>query len=63
MNRETKINDETKIGVAQDGFSSAMSVAEFCQRYRIGRSMVYLENKAGRLTFRKVGTRTLIMRA
>lgn len=43
-------------------FSSAMSVEEFGQRYGIGRSKVYLENKAGRLKFRKVGTRTLILK-
>lgn len=43
------------------GSKAAFSIEEFCQRFGIGRSMVYLENKKGRLPFRKVGTRTLIL--
>ena len=43
------------------GFGGAFSVAEFCKRYGIGRSLAYQEHKAGRLSFRKVGTRSLIL--
>lgn len=38
----------------------AYSVEQFCLRYAIGRSSVYEEIRAGRLTIKKVGTRTLI---
>jgi len=38
----------------------ALSVAEFCRICSIGRSTFYLEVKAGRISIRKVGKRTLI---
>lgn len=39
----------------------AFSVAEFCTRYGISRSLAYEERRAGRIRFRKVGARTLIL--
>lgn len=39
----------------------AISVAEFCTRYGISRSLAYEERCAGRIRFRKVGARTLIL--
>jgi hypothetical protein len=38
----------------------AMSLAEFCERYSIGRTKAYEELHAGRLRARKCGTRTII---
>lgn len=38
----------------------ALSIAEFCKRYGVGRSSAYEEIKSGRLEARKVGARTLI---
>jgi excisionase family DNA binding protein len=38
----------------------AMSIAEFCQRYGLGRTTAYEEIKTGRLRGRKVRKRTLI---
>jgi excisionase family DNA binding protein len=38
----------------------AMSIAEFCQSYGVGRTTVYEEIKQGRLRARKCGKRTII---
>lgn len=38
----------------------AYSIPEFCSWARVGRTAVYAEMKAGRLTARKFGRRTLI---
>jgi excisionase family DNA binding protein len=38
----------------------ATSIAEFCQRYRLGRTKVYEELKSGRLRARKIGKRSII---
>ena len=38
----------------------AMSIAEFCERYAVGRTTAYEEIKAGRLRARKCGKRTII---
>lgn len=38
----------------------AISVAEFCQTFSVGKSFFYEEVKAGRLSVRKVGARTLV---
>jgi excisionase family DNA binding protein len=38
----------------------AMTVPDFCQRYRIGRTKTYAEINAGRLRARKAGRRTII---
>ncbi|HZZ22830.1 MAG TPA: helix-turn-helix domain-containing protein [Roseiarcus sp.] len=40
-----------------------MSVHDFCQRYRIGRTKTYEEINAGRLKARKAGRRTIIAEA
>jgi len=39
----------------------ALSIAEFCRRYCVGRSKAYEEIKAGRLRATKIGRRTLII--
>ena len=39
----------------------AMTVKEFCARYRIGTTKFYEEIKAGRLRAVKCGTRTLVL--
>lgn len=41
----------------------AMSVAEFCRSYCIGRTKLYAEVKAGRLRLRKLGSKTIIARS
>lgn len=38
----------------------AMSIAEFCQKYSVGRTTAYLELKSRRLRGRKIGRRTII---
>jgi excisionase family DNA binding protein len=38
----------------------AMTIDEFCERYRIGRTTAYTEIKEGRLRARKCGKRTII---
>lgn len=48
-------------GAMRSGFGGAYTLLEFCQRYSIGRSTAYAEHNAGRLSFRKVGNRTLIL--
>ena len=37
-----------------------MSIAQFCERYCLGRTRTYEEIKSGRLRARKIGTRTII---
>ena len=37
-----------------------MSIAEFCERYGLGRTKAYEELKCGRLRGRKIGKRTII---
>jgi excisionase family DNA binding protein len=39
----------------------AMTVKEFCERYRIGTTKFYEEIKAGRLRAVKCGSRTLVL--
>ena len=41
----------------------AMTVSEFCDWARVGRTKAYAEAKAGRLTLRKIGTKTVILRS
>jgi excisionase family DNA binding protein len=43
------------------GDLGAMTVKEFCRRYRIGTTKFYEEINAGRLRAVKCGTRTLIL--
>jgi hypothetical protein len=38
----------------------AMSLAQFCERYGLGRTKAYEELKRGRLRGRKIGRRTII---
>lgn len=38
----------------------AMSIAEFCEQYGLGRTKTYEELKSGRLRARKIGKRTII---
>lgn len=38
----------------------AMSIAEFCERYGVGRTKTYEELKSGRLRGRKIGKRSII---
>lgn len=40
--------------------SELMTVADFCARYRIGKTSLYREAAAGRLTLRKFGAATRI---
>jgi len=41
----------------------AFSIAEFCERYSVGQSLVFKHMREGLLPFRKAGRRTLIGRA
>ena len=40
----------------------SLTVAEFCSTYNVGRTFLYEEVRAGRLTACKAGSKTLIMR-
>ncbi|ACU50159.1 phage excisionase [Brucella microti CCM 4915] len=40
----------------------AFTVNEFCEIYGISRSLTYTELRAGRLTARKIGRRTIILK-
>lgn len=42
--------------------SQFMTVADFCDRYRIGKTSLYREAAAGRLKLRKFGSATRIAR-
>jgi excisionase family DNA binding protein len=42
--------------------SELMTVADFCERYRIGKTSLYREAAAGRITLRKFGSATRIAR-
>jgi excisionase family DNA binding protein len=51
------------LGPAQDyEADGVLTLEEFCRCYRVGRTTVYEEINAGRLTARKRGSRTLIAR-
>ena len=41
----------------------AMTIAKFCAAYNVGRTKFYQELNTGRITARKLGTRTLIERS
>ena len=43
--------------------SGAMSVDEFCRWACIDRTKTYAEAKAGRLQLRKIGSKTVVLRA
>ena len=47
----------------QPNAASAYSIRDFCLAYGIGRSLTYVEIASGRLPARKVGNRTLILKA
>jgi excisionase family DNA binding protein len=52
-----------KISAAEQALRArqrAMSIAEFCQRYGVGRTTAYGEINSGRLRARKIGKRTVI---
>jgi len=42
---------------------AAFTIDEYCRRYRICRETAYREIRAGRLQARKLGRKTLILRA
>jgi hypothetical protein len=46
---------------AEDSELGAMTVREFCRKYRIGTTKFYKEVKAGRLRAVKCGARTLVL--
>jgi hypothetical protein len=41
----------------------AMTVDQFCQWASIGKTKAYAEAKSGRLSLRKLGTKTIILRS
>jgi excisionase family DNA binding protein len=41
---------------------SAYTISDFIETFRLGRTKVYAEIKAGRLKARKVGKRTLVLK-
>jgi hypothetical protein len=42
---------------------AAMSVSEFCRWACIGKTKAYAEVKAGRLSIRKIGSKTVVLRS
>ena len=43
--------------------TGALTIAEFCVEHRVGRTFTYAEIKAGRLSARKAGAKTLILKS
>lgn len=43
--------------------TGALTVSEFCATFNVGRTFLYAEIKAGRLSARKAGTKTLILKS
>jgi hypothetical protein len=43
--------------------SAAMTIDQFCRSYCVGRTKAYAELKSGRLLARKLGSKTIILRA
>lgn len=43
--------------------TGAMTVAEFCSHYSVGRTFFYNEVRAGRLNAVKAGAKTLVLKA
>lgn len=41
----------------------ALTIADFCKVYGVGRSFIYAEIRAGRLTARKARSKTLILQS
>jgi len=58
MNTNQKLSEADQQRRARQG---AMSIAQFCNRYGLGRTTVYEEIKSGRLRVRKCGKRSLII--
>lgn len=57
--KEMKVSE---VGREENGsVKAAFTIAEFCASHGIGKSLAYDEIAAGRLRFRKVGRRTLIL--
>ena len=46
-----------------DPQAHALTIKDFCAAFAIGRSLAYREIAAGRLNAKKVGKRTLILKA
>jgi excisionase family DNA binding protein len=46
-----------------DELSGALTVSEFCETFNVGRTFLYQEIKTGRLSARKAGTKTLILKS
>jgi excisionase family DNA binding protein len=42
---------------------AALTIQEFCRWTRIGRTTLYAEVKAGRITLRKIGAKSVILRS
>ena len=68
MNRLKQATIAAPYGTAEEDVGegvpepTAMTIADFCSRYGIGRTSAYYELKAGRLKAKKCGRRTLIPR-
>ncbi len=58
---KTRAVEVTGTSLIQDA-DGAFTVAQFCERYALGRTAFYEEVKAGRLIVKKRGTRTLVPR-
>jgi hypothetical protein len=50
----------SKVEQQRRALQRAMNIAQFCQRYGIGRTTAYAEIKQKRLRGRKIGKRTII---
>ena len=50
----------SELSTAAARTKASLTVAEFCDRFSVGRTLVYAEIAAGRLLTRKCGRKTLI---
>ena len=46
-----------------DELAGALTVSEFCETYNVGRTFFYQEINSGRLSARKAGTKTLVLKS
>jgi hypothetical protein len=58
-----RTRDANEDNMDQEAMTGALTVAEFCDAYHVGRTFLYQEIKSARLTAVKAGSKTLILKS